>query len=296
MRNRLTKPFFRPTLILLGYCFGNRAKATLSINGQFYVEVPVSDTYWIAAGFEGCYEPELLKFLDGLPAKSTLFIDCGANIGWWSLLAEKRWGWTCIAIEASCELARTAEANRAANAAAFIILRNAVWKSDGDAARFKTGFAAHAGGHLASVPGFVADWRVNVSEDVTTVSIDSIIERFDYLGSFERTILKLDVEGAEVEAMEGAQKALHEGAYALYEDHGRDLECAPTAAALRYGLAVYSIDDALTRIRTVRDALAQKEDRSKGYNFVAVAPETAGFFEIESLIQARNFRTVTGQV
>ena len=49
------------------------------------------------------YEPETARMLDLVLDADTLFVDCGANIGWWSAIAARRIGapGRVIAIEAS---------------------------------------------------------------------------------------------------------------------------------------------------------------------------------------------------
>jgi FkbM family methyltransferase len=282
------RALLHPALAALGACFGNSAKVRLSVEGQLALEIPLSDAYWASVGMDGSYEPEVFDFLDRLPARPTLFVDCGANIGWWSLLGEKRWGWTCVAIEASSALVRRIEAIRTANDARFAVLANAVWNTDGETLTFRTGTEAHAGGHVAGVAGFVAGWRVNALEKVATVTVDAVVSKYRSTGQFDRTVIKIDVEGAECEAILGAKKSIESGALLIYEDHGQDRSCRPTATLLDLGLEVYALDAAVvTRVSTVGEAMALKRNSRKGYNFLAVkpgalAPNSAKIYEPSS--------------
>ena len=87
-------------------------------------------------------------------------------------------------------------------------------------------------------------------------------------------IVKLDVEGAEAQAVRGARDALHAGAILLYEDHGSDRECKATEAVLDMGLRVFALDPhKLSRLHTVADVRTRKSNAHSGYNFVAVRDE-----------------------
>lgn len=271
-----------PALALLGACFGDSAKASIALDNQVTVEVPVADPYWLAAGLDGVYEPDIFNFFDGLGPQPTLLVDCGANIGWWCLVGEKRWGWHCVAIEAATGLIERLNRARLANAASFDVIWSAVWKHDDAILRFRTGGRAHAGGHLKDVRGFVQDWRVPITEEVKTVSIDSVVSRITIGKEFGRTIIKLDVEGAECQAIEGAAKTLASGALLIYEDHGRDRTCAVTQLLLRTNFDVYSLEPEFRLIRGISDALALKKNRRKGYNFLAVAAGTQAAHELRA--------------
>jgi FkbM family methyltransferase len=91
-----------------------------------------------------------------LSHRETLFIDCGANIGWWSLLAEKRFDWHCIAVEAAPDVARKLE--RTGNPAAlfFEIVNKAIWNREREGLQFLTRTDIHAGGHLKTWSDFCA--------------------------------------------------------------------------------------------------------------------------------------------
>lgn len=267
-RPRRLRPYRNPMLALIGVGFGTSGEALLSVE-EVSLRVPLSDAYWMTAGMDGEYEPDIFNFLDGLKLKNVLFVDCGANIGLWSLIAEKRWGWTSAAIEASSALVRRIEQARVANRAEFQVLRFAIWKSDADVLRFRTGATAHAGGHLDDVEAFVADWRLPSTEEVLTITIDTIVNTAQSEERFAHVIVKLDVEGAECEAIEGAQQSLADGALLIYEDHGNDPECRPTQMLLAQGLNVYSLEGGLQPISSVEEAVAIKTNKLKGYNFLA---------------------------
>jgi FkbM family methyltransferase len=280
------RPLLNPLLSLIGAIFGSGARIVLSVGQRVTIEVPLSDSYWVAAAMDGTYEPEILGFLDALDRRSTLFVDGGANIGWWALLAEKRWGWSTVAVEASSALVRRIERNRDANRARFAILHNALWRNSGETLTFKTGREAHAGGHLSGVAGFVQSWRVGLTEEVRSITVDDIVTDQTSNRRFERTLVKIDVEGAEREAIEGARETIDSGAVVIFEDHGSDPHCAVATSLLGMGLLVYALERPLKRIYDVGDVAIRKKNKRNGYNFLAVAPNTPACTEIDGLASA----------
>src|SRR5438128_1874466 len=68
------------------------------------LKIGLYDAYWLALLMrDPAYEPETARMLDLVLDADTLFVDCGANIGWWSAIAARRIGapGRVIAIEAS---------------------------------------------------------------------------------------------------------------------------------------------------------------------------------------------------
>ena len=102
--------------------------ATLNEDATFIF--PQSDNYWcpsVTVG-EGLYEPEIDWLMQRASDKPYAMLDCGANFGYWSVLASSApYGrHAVVAIEASranCELLRH---NAQANGDRFSILHRAV--------------------------------------------------------------------------------------------------------------------------------------------------------------------------
>jgi hypothetical protein len=51
-------------------------------------------------------------------------------------------------------------------------------------------------------------------------------------------VCKLDVEGAEIAAMEGATRAFFGDTVFIYEDHGKGVDCLPSQYLLDRGIEV----------------------------------------------------------
>ena len=116
---------------------------------------------------------------------------------------------------------------------------------------------SHASARIASV-------SEGADETVETISID------DLLATGTAVLIKLDVEGAEIAAFEGGKRALKEGSVFIYEDHGNDCECLPSAYLLSDPrINVYSISGKPKRLKNIGDVQKLKSDIFKGYNFIA---------------------------
>jgi FkbM family methyltransferase len=105
-------------------------------------------------------------------------------------------------------------------------------------------------------------------EFVSTTTIDALWKReFDF-GS--PMVVKLDVEGMEIQALMGGEDAVKGGCLVIFEDHGSDDECEVTKYFLGKDLDVFCYQkDRLRRVRCVDDVRAIKSQKAIGYNFFA---------------------------
>jgi FkbM family methyltransferase len=173
---------FYPMIWLVGKLFRRRNHVDVSIQDQCDMRIGLGDPYWMFFVLnQQFYEPDLKWLFEAVAhahRQPKLLVDCGANVGWCSLVASKRFGFQAIAVEPSTHLVEQIEYNRQLNQGSFPIVRKAIWKENNIPLSFLTGFDAHAGGHLKEVEGFVPDWRVTVEERVTTVTVDSLVENW----------------------------------------------------------------------------------------------------------------------
>jgi hypothetical protein len=83
--------------------------------------------------------------------------------------------------------------------------------------------------------------------------------------------VKIDVEGAEVEAFRGARTLIAQGALFIYEEHGCDLRCHVADYLLNTcGLDVYFLHDPTPlRITNVTQLVQLKKTAASGYSLMA---------------------------
>lgn len=204
-----------------------------------------------------------------------LFVDGGANIGIWSVVASGV-ARDVVAVEASTSILPFLRRNSRHSPIPFDVLEKALWSESGHAISFCCSEDRHASASIAEVakhdtkqPG----WR---TECVETISLDDIIGRRGHRDGSGVLLFKLDLEGAELAVMRGASWAMAaDRSLVVYEDHGQDVTHAVSAHLLSRGdLRIYHLGRAgLSEIRTLDNLTAIKTSRKVGYNFFCCRPD-----------------------
>jgi FkbM family methyltransferase len=257
----------------LGRITSPDASAMVAVDGV-RLRIYLSDGYWVhLLFFAGGYEPEIEAALRRVLRPGMPFIDCGANIGYWSLLAAIRHQARVIAIEpAGRSFERLAE-NVKLNGDAVQTRRAAVWSSSGAVLSLVTHAQRHAGSSVVNRRERIGVAGYGV-EEVVTVTLDQIY-RECYEGE-DSVAVKLDVEDAEVEALRGARELLDScDVLLVYEDHGSDPKCRVSEEILKvpkYG--VYRWDGGFVRISSLDDVRRIKVYRHTGYNFFGMREDS----------------------
>ena len=120
------------------------------------------------------------------------------------------------------------------------------------------------------------------TESIETITIDDIFR--DHI-RFEPTLMvvKIDVEGSEVDALSGATETLRRNTLLIYEDHGRETDSNVSAHILNHlGLDVFHCDRN-GRVRRMLDVAAVNEVKTRasaGYNFCAAVAGTPAHSEL----------------
>jgi FkbM family methyltransferase len=186
----------------------------IRLNPDATFEFPYGDGYWsklLNRSF--CYEDELeLLFRDSVPVDYTL-IDCGANFGYWSvLISSAPYGsHRTIAIEPSSQnFARLAN-NAEINGSRFEVMKCAIGAARGTARLSGTKHEAFS----------IAGKAAGRGEDVPVIALDNLLDdgRISPDGKY---LVKLDVEGVEIEAIKGGTRLLQGDSVLLCEEHGND--------------------------------------------------------------------------
>jgi FkbM family methyltransferase len=257
----------------LGRLAGTDASAFVAVDGVRF-RVYLSDGYWAhLLFFAGSYEPEIEAALGQVMRPHTPFIDCGANIGYWSLLAAVRHQARVIAIEPAARSFKRLTENVKLNGDIVETRRAAVWSRSGVVLSLVTHAQRHAGASVVNRRERIGVAEYGV-EEVDTVTLDQIY-RECYAGE-DSVAIKLDVEDAEIEALRGAQELLDScDALLIYEDHGSDPECRVSQQVLKipkYG--VYRWDDGFVKIPSLDDLRRIKVYTHTGYNFFGMREDS----------------------
>jgi FkbM family methyltransferase len=215
--------------------------ATVALPSGQTISFPAYDPYWARHLYAGVpYEPDVEAIFREFAPGRTL-IDCGANIGYWSARAKELGFKESIAIEANATLIPFLQRNHSGpvhHAAVHSVSGETLWL-EGEGAAASLG----AGG-----------------KPVRSLALRDL----DVTGP---VLIKLDVEGAEIQAIEGAHGM---DAMFLYEDWPKS-GLTVTDYLLKNGYSVLGFDQ--TPIRSLGEAFAFNRTTNARYgpsNFIAI--------------------------
>ena len=269
---------------LIGRCFAAERHVRVRLNGDSWFRFPASDYYWPMLYSPWIpYEPDIGQCLQELRQVDYVFVDCGANYGYWTILATSAalGGKRAIAIEASPGTCRVLEQNAALNGGRFQTLQCAL--SDCSGQRTVIYGCRHAGRTL--VKSRAPDSRV---EHVETATIDDAIMGWMPEAFAGRVVLKLDIEGMERAAVSGAPKLMKSDVLVIFEDSEPDRISAVVPLLLDdLGMRIFAHRDGrFLECSSVERVAALKArgrwGRLLGYNFFA----TRSAFWLDRLIGA----------
>jgi len=217
----------------------------IKLNPDAIFEFPYGDGYWSKLlNRTYHYEDELeLLFKDSADVDYTL-LDCGANYGYWSVLvSSKPFGsHKAIAIEPSSQNFSKLANNARINGGRFEAMKCAIGASRGTARLSGTKHEAF------SLAGDQSD-----GEEVPVIALDNLLDD-GKVAPGGKYLIKLDVEGVEIEAMKGGVRLMQGDSVLLCEEHGND----PQHTVSRYileqtPLKLIVYDPRSNRLETVTD-------------------------------------------
>jgi FkbM family methyltransferase len=244
-----------------------RRNIAIRLNVDAIFEFPYGDGYWsklLDRSYR--YEGELeLLFLDAVDVDYTL-IDGGANYGYWSVLVSSTpFGrHRAIAIEPSSENFSKLANNARVNGDRFEVMKCAIGSLRGTARLSGTKHEAFS----------IVGGADGGGEDVPVIALDNLIDDGKVAAS-GKYLIKLDVEGVEIEAIKGGTRLLQADSVILCEEHGSDR----THAVSRYildqtPLTLIVYDPATRRLEAVTELSILdriKVSTNVGYNVFGTA-------------------------
>jgi FkbM family methyltransferase len=185
----------------------------IKLNPDATFEFPYADGYWSKLlNRSYSYEGELeLLVRDSVGVDYTL-IDCGANFGYWSVLISSRpyGSHRAIAIEPSSQNFAKLKKNAEVNGNRFEIMKCAIGANRGTARLSGTKHEAF------SIAG-----GADGGEEVPVIALDNLLDD-GKISAGGKYLIKLDVEGVEIEAIKGGTRLLQGDSILLCEEHGND--------------------------------------------------------------------------
>jgi FkbM family methyltransferase len=186
----------------------------IKLNEDAVFEFPYGDGYWsklLNRSYN--YEDELEILFRGSADVDYTFLDCGANYGYWSVLVSSApfGSHKAIAIEPSSQNFPKLANNARVNNDRFELMKCAIGAQRGTARLSGTKHEAF------SIAGGANDG----GEDVPVIALDNLIED-GKVSADGKYLIKLDVEGVEIEAIKGGARLLQTDSVVLCEEHGND--------------------------------------------------------------------------
>jgi FkbM family methyltransferase len=261
---------------LIAMISGKGRHCTAEVDPRVRFTFDLGDFYWNRLVYDGFhYEPELMIVLRMFKGIRYSFIDCGANYGYWSaLVASGNLGdHTVLAIEANPKTATNLRRNSAAYPAKITVLEKAIAEESGlKLSLYERG--SHAGASLQN------RWLGNdkdISDEflVETISVD---DASALVPTDHPILVKLDVEGVEIQALKGAKRTIAQDSLFIVEELALDMECSVIAHLLSNDdIEVFfmSDDGVLEKISSIDRVRRIKKHTRRGYNFLATRPGTS---------------------
>ena len=175
---------------------------TVPWHGATSVEVTLGNDNSLCLYVCGSFEPNEFAFLDRVLKPGMVFIDVGANDGYYTLFAAKRVGPSgkVIAVEPSSRERAHLRRNLARNALENVVVIPSALGAESGMAELKLAHGLHAGHN--TLGGFAHDDVVTSTiERVKIETLDTVAKRLS-LNSID--VMKIDVEGAEASVVNGA--------------------------------------------------------------------------------------------
>jgi FkbM family methyltransferase len=185
----------------------------IKLNSDATFAFPYGDGYWsklLNRSFS--YEDELeLLFQHSADVDYTL-LDCGANYGYWSVLVSSApyGSHHAIAIEPSSQNFAKLKNNAKINGDRFEVIQCAIGAARGTARLSGTKHEAF------SIAG-----AGDGGEEVPVIALDNLLDD-GKVSAGGKLLIKLDVEGVEIEAIKGGTRLLQGDSVLLCEEHGND--------------------------------------------------------------------------
>ena len=249
----------------------------LDSGGTFMVRT--DDRYWLTyLLLAQSYETDLDHFLSRALKATDSFLDCGANLGLWSIAVSRviNDANRVLAVEAGSRTFEQLRRNWEANDRSFTTLHRALGEVSGE----RVSFFASVGDHASAT--MVQELRPDDAQEeiVTTVALIDLIaeQRVQRAADDALIFVKLDIEGMERQLF-ATVDPINDGELALlYEDHGSDRDHV-TAVVLERGFHVVFLADDGSIEPIGKENLhrldALKTNSARGYNLLAFGPSGA---------------------
>ncbi len=237
-----------------------------SLDADCRMRVAYCDPYWsVLLRPNYPYERALHALVELAGDVEFGFIDGGANHGYWSILVSgpRAGARKTIAIELAPDTYRRLQDNWRLNGERFVALNRAIGKASGEPVKI------YGRKHEARSTVAPEDGAAVLFEN-ETISLDDLAGMPVFEG-LDKFMVKLDVEGVEVPALEGGARLLQGDTVFIYEEHGSD----PTHETTRHVLDALKLrvfwlgGDKARELKSADELNRIKRSRRTGYDMIA---------------------------
>jgi FkbM family methyltransferase len=207
------------------------------------LEVDASDLVGTYIAYFGVWEPNLTSWLEGRLRPGDVFVDVGANVGYFTVLASRLVGESgrVVAIEPSPLANTVLRRNVSDNGGENVRVEDvAVWDSSGEVVVF--GASQRIVGGTTLDPAWAARWSLDTQIAVPAEPLSKLLSDDEVARA---AVLKVDVEGSELQVLEGMEPLfprLRDDAAIVLELEGDAVRIA-TETLGRYGFEAFVIEN-----------------------------------------------------
>ena len=184
------------------YGMGLLRPVTVEVRPRVVMELDARDLVTRTILMRGIWEPEITRIVESLP-EGAVFIDVGAHVGYYSLLASTRVGvaGTVVSVEPNPSTAEKLRRNIRLSGARNISVQELACTDTEKTLQFFQAGPYNTGG--SSLSATTAGNRKPVA--VRGLPLDAIVKALDLR---RIDLVKIDVEGAELQVLRGMKEAL----------------------------------------------------------------------------------------
>lgn len=252
---------------LITYFVSKKKNIKIRLLKDTYFIFPLKDPYYnrlIYPKFK--YEPEIELILNKIKKINYLFLDVGANLGFWSLIVSSyKYKKKVLALEPLSLNYKFLKLNKNKNTNRFQIIKIAAGEKQKKSRIYFDGEISNAGASI------VSQNKKKFNEIIKVQKIDNILKK----NKENKVVIKLDVEGNEINALIGAKNTLiKKDCLVIYEDHAKDKNHYNTKFFLKKKYFIYYFNKKkVYKIEKINELNRIKKIPHKGYNFVATKSE-----------------------
>ena len=213
------------------------------------------------------YESEIENFLRKIKVLKYIFLDVGANYGYWSVIvSSKNFGSKkAVAIEPVQENYRMCKNNYKLNKSRFTLINKGISRNKGKRYLYIDNYDRSAVGSTLIKPKHNLFKR----EQIQTIPISKLLMKYK---KYKYFVIKLDVEGEEINCCKTINKNLSKKLLIIYEDHGSDNKNMNTKYLIQKGFKIFICsNNKISEIKKYTDLNKYKKQKRVGYNLFATS-------------------------